>query len=91
MQVNRPEDINNAKRLIFPGVGSFKSAMEVLNAKGYILTSISWACDFIGFATDVVIFIQASTFDWLLSLVEVLKMPYKYESVRFLEILHLML
>lgn len=50
MQVNRPEDINNAKRLIFPGVGSFKSAMEVLNAKGYILTSISWACDFIGFA-----------------------------------------
>jgi len=33
-EVNRPEDINNAKRLIFPGVGSFKSAMEVLNAKG---------------------------------------------------------
>lgn len=36
MQVIRPEDIITAKRLIFPGVGAFKSAMEVLNAKGCV-------------------------------------------------------
>jgi hypothetical protein len=34
VQVTSPEDIGNAKRLIFPGVGSFKAAMDVLNSKG---------------------------------------------------------
>ncbi|CAK9213641.1 unnamed protein product, partial [Sphagnum troendelagicum] len=33
-EVTSPEDIGNAKRLIFPGVGSFKAAMDVLNSKG---------------------------------------------------------
>ncbi|KAK6934481.1 Histidine biosynthesis protein [Dillenia turbinata] len=32
--VNRPEDILNANRLIFPGVGAFAPAMDVLNHNG---------------------------------------------------------
>ncbi|KAL8033534.1 hypothetical protein ABFX02_13G165600 [Erythranthe guttata] len=32
--VQSPEDILNAKRLIFPGVGAFAPAMDVLNKKG---------------------------------------------------------
>ncbi|KAK6149339.1 hypothetical protein DH2020_016864 [Rehmannia glutinosa] len=32
--VQGPEDILNAKRLIFPGVGAFAPAMDVLNKKG---------------------------------------------------------
>ncbi|XP_023522104.1 imidazole glycerol phosphate synthase hisHF, chloroplastic-like [Cucurbita pepo subsp. pepo] len=32
--VQTPEDILNAKRLIFPGVGAFAPAMDVLNNKG---------------------------------------------------------
>ncbi|KAL3632726.1 Imidazole glycerol phosphate synthase hisHF, chloroplastic [Castilleja foliolosa] len=32
--VQTPEDILNAKRLLFPGVGAFAPAMEVLNNKG---------------------------------------------------------
>ncbi|KAL3838636.1 hypothetical protein ACJIZ3_023227 [Penstemon smallii] len=32
--VQTPEDILNAKRLIFPGVGAFAPAMDVLNKKG---------------------------------------------------------
>uniref|UniRef100_A0A0A0K785 Glutamine amidotransferase domain-containing protein n=1 Tax=Cucumis sativus TaxID=3659 RepID=A0A0A0K785_CUCSA len=32
--VQTPEDILNAKRLIFPGVGAFAPAMDVLNSKG---------------------------------------------------------
>lgn len=34
-QVQTPEDISKAKRLIFPGVGAFAPAMDVLNKKGY--------------------------------------------------------
>ena len=33
--VARPEDILNAERLVFPGVGAFGSMMEILNARGY--------------------------------------------------------
>ncbi|EPS59353.1 hypothetical protein M569_15455, partial [Genlisea aurea] len=33
-EVQAPEDILNAKRLIFPGVGAFAAAMDVLNRKG---------------------------------------------------------
>lgn len=32
--VQAPEDILNAKRLVFPGVGAFAPAMDVLNKKG---------------------------------------------------------
>ncbi|XP_057474860.1 imidazole glycerol phosphate synthase hisHF, chloroplastic-like [Actinidia eriantha] len=32
--VQTPEDILNAKRLVFPGVGAFAAAMDVLNQKG---------------------------------------------------------
>ncbi|XP_024393701.1 imidazole glycerol phosphate synthase hisHF, chloroplastic [Physcomitrium patens] len=41
-EVNGPEDIQNAKRLVFPGVGSFKSAMEVLKAKGMTESLVSY-------------------------------------------------
>lgn len=34
-QVQTPQDILNASRLIFPGVGAFASAMEVLSKTGY--------------------------------------------------------
>jgi len=34
--VARPEDIARAERLVFPGVGSFGSAMERLGAEGYL-------------------------------------------------------
>lgn len=34
-QVQTPQDILKAKRLIFPGVGAFAPAMDVLNKKGY--------------------------------------------------------
>ena len=34
LQVQTPEDILNAKRLVFPGVGAFAAAMDVLNQKG---------------------------------------------------------
>jgi glutamine amidotransferase/cyclase len=33
---SRPEDIRRAERLIFPGVGSFGSAMRRLRAEGYV-------------------------------------------------------
>jgi len=32
----RPEEIANAEKLIFPGVGAFGSMMQILNQKGYI-------------------------------------------------------
>ncbi|KAK8966690.1 hypothetical protein KSP40_PGU016189 [Platanthera guangdongensis] len=32
--VHNPEDILNANRLVFPGVGAFASAMQVLNGNG---------------------------------------------------------
>lgn len=32
--VHKPDDILNAERLIFPGVGAFAAAMDVLNEKG---------------------------------------------------------
>lgn len=35
-----PEDILNANRLIFPGVGAFAAAMDVLNKAGYVLNVI---------------------------------------------------
>lgn len=35
-----PEDILNANRLIFPGVGAFAAAMDVLNKTGYVLSVI---------------------------------------------------
>lgn len=41
-EVNEPQDIDKAKRLIFPGVGSFKSAMDVLNARGMAAPLISY-------------------------------------------------
>ncbi|KAK6946971.1 Histidine biosynthesis protein [Dillenia turbinata] len=34
--VNTPEDILNANRLIFPGVGAFAPAMDVLNLNGWV-------------------------------------------------------
>eukprot|EP00976_Prorocentrum_cordatum_P112302 1195510-Prorocentrum_minimum.AAC.2 len=34
-EVEKPSDIANAERLIFPGVGSFGAAMDILNAKGF--------------------------------------------------------
>ena len=34
--VSKPEDITNAKKLIFPGVGSFGSAMKILEEEGYV-------------------------------------------------------
>jgi glutamine amidotransferase/cyclase len=34
--VQGPEDIARANRLLFPGVGAFGTAMEVLTAKGYV-------------------------------------------------------
>ncbi|XP_057466494.1 LOW QUALITY PROTEIN: imidazole glycerol phosphate synthase hisHF, chloroplastic-like [Actinidia eriantha] len=34
--VQTPEDILDAKRLVFPGVGAFAAAMDVLNQKGMI-------------------------------------------------------
>lgn len=33
-QVNTPEDILKAKKLIFPGVGAFAAAMNVINERG---------------------------------------------------------
>ncbi len=35
-EVSKPEDITNAKKLVFPGVGSFGSAMKMLVEKGYV-------------------------------------------------------
>jgi len=34
--IERPEDILKAERLLFPGVGSFGAAMERLHALGYV-------------------------------------------------------
>lgn len=36
MQVNTYEDILNAKKLVFPGVGSYGQAMDVLVERGYV-------------------------------------------------------
>lgn len=36
MQVNSQEDILSAKKLLFPGVGSYGQAMNELIKKGYI-------------------------------------------------------
>ena len=33
--VEGPQDIANAERLVFPGVGAFGAAMDVLAEKGY--------------------------------------------------------
>ena len=35
VDVESKEDIENAKVLVFPGVGAFGSAMSTLHAKGY--------------------------------------------------------
>ena len=34
--VERPQDLARATRLIFPGVGAFGSCMDILQSKGYI-------------------------------------------------------
>jgi glutamine amidotransferase/cyclase len=34
-RVTSPEDISNAQKLVFPGVGAFGNMMEILNAKHY--------------------------------------------------------
>ena len=34
--VARAEDISNAERLVFPGVGAFGSMMQILDEKGYV-------------------------------------------------------
>lgn len=40
-----PEDILNARRLIFPGVGAFAAAMDVLNQTGLVcITYINFFC-----------------------------------------------
>lgn len=40
-----PEDILNARRLIFPGVGAFAPAMDVLNQTGLVfITYIYFFC-----------------------------------------------
>lgn len=36
IQVNTYEDILNAKKLLFPGVGSYGQAMDVLVERGYV-------------------------------------------------------
>lgn len=36
LQVEKPSDITAADKLIFPGVGSFGQAMEVLQQRDYI-------------------------------------------------------
>lgn len=38
-----PEDILNANCLIFPGVGAFAAAMDVLNKKGLVLLYIIYS------------------------------------------------
>ena len=35
-EIERPEDILKAERLIFPGVGAFGAAMQRLHAQGYV-------------------------------------------------------
>ncbi|KAK9820594.1 hypothetical protein WJX72_012064 [[Myrmecia] bisecta] len=35
-EVERPEDIAKAERLIFPGVGAYAQAMEILQKRGYV-------------------------------------------------------
>ncbi|CAI9088366.1 OLC1v1022674C1 [Oldenlandia corymbosa var. corymbosa] len=40
--VQTPEDIMNARRLIFPGVGAFAAAMDVLNKRGMAETLIRY-------------------------------------------------
>lgn len=35
MQVTSPQDILNADRLVFPGVGAFGQAMEILKQRGF--------------------------------------------------------
>lgn len=36
IQIEKPADVIKAKRLIFPGVGSFGAAMDVIARKGYV-------------------------------------------------------
>ena len=36
LQVEKPSDIAAADKLIFPGVGTFGQAMDVLKSRGYI-------------------------------------------------------
>ncbi|MEW6429110.1 MAG: imidazole glycerol phosphate synthase subunit HisF [Thermodesulfobacteriota bacterium] len=43
--VATPEDILRAERLIFPGVGSFGSAMEMLRRKGYLAPLLRYLGD----------------------------------------------
>ncbi|RVW40216.1 hypothetical protein CK203_078387 [Vitis vinifera] len=42
-KVQTPEDILNANCLIFPGVGAFAAAMDVLNKKGLVLLYILYS------------------------------------------------
>lgn len=36
VQVQSPQDILDAKKLLFPGVGSYGQAMGVLKERGYV-------------------------------------------------------
>lgn len=36
MQVESAQDILEAKKLLFPGVGSYGQAMDVLKSRGYV-------------------------------------------------------
>lgn len=48
VQVEKPEDILAADRIVFPGVGAFEQAMGVLSRRGYIdpLKEYIQACAF---------------------------------------------
>ena len=39
-----PEDILKADRLVFPGVGAFAAAMDVLNKNGYLFFVLNFLC-----------------------------------------------
>ena len=40
LQVESPEDILNAERLVFPGVGAFAAAMDFINQNGCVLSTL---------------------------------------------------
>ena len=43
-EIERPEDILKAERLIFPGVGAFGAAMQRLHAQGYVEPLKQYLC-----------------------------------------------
>ena len=90
--VQRPEDINDAEKLVFPGVGSFGSAIDKLNQSGYtepLIEYIRADKPFLGICLGLQTLFEASEESIGVSGLGIIKGEIKRFDDRFLSVPHI--